>query len=95
VSAARMLAEASIRGIESLPGAGRKIQTHRPTRDITLEADALGRTQRRTYHPCRRVPLPPRGPPVASLPRRGEIMQQPRRGRCDSPQRGYGGSLPR
>ncbi len=54
MSAARMLAEASIRGIESLLGAGRKIPTHRPTRDITLEADTLGRTQRRTDHPCRR-----------------------------------------
>ncbi len=53
MSAARMLAEASIRRIESLPGAGRKIPTHRPTRDITLEADALGRTQRRIDHPCR------------------------------------------
>ena len=52
--AVRMLAEASIRRIESLPGAGRKIPTHRPTRDTTLEVDALGRTQRRTGHPCRR-----------------------------------------
>jgi hypothetical protein len=54
VSAARMLAEASIRRIESPPGAGRKIPTHRPTRNITPEADALGWTQRRTGHPCRR-----------------------------------------
>ncbi len=54
MSAVRVLAEASIRRIESLPGAGRKIPTHRPTRDITLEADALGGTQRRIDHPCRR-----------------------------------------
>ena len=53
VSAVRMLAEASIRRIESLPGAGRKIPTHRPTQDINLEADTLGRTQRRIDHPCR------------------------------------------
>ncbi len=50
MSSVRMLAEASIRRIESLPGAGRKIPTHRPTQDITPEADALGRTD----HPCRR-----------------------------------------
>jgi hypothetical protein len=54
VSAVRMLAEASIRRIESLPGAGKKIPTHRPTRATTLEEDALGRTQRRTGPPCRR-----------------------------------------
>jgi hypothetical protein len=41
------------------------------------------------------VPLPPRGPSAAPPPRRGESMQQPRWDRCDSPQRGYGGSLPR
>ena len=54
MSAVRMLAEASIRRNESLPGAGNKIPTHRPTRDTTLEADACGRMQRRTGHPCRR-----------------------------------------
>jgi hypothetical protein len=59
VSAVRMLAEASIRRIESLldrepPGAGKKIPTHRPTRDTTLEADALGQMQRRTGHLCHR-----------------------------------------
>jgi hypothetical protein len=54
VPAVRMLAEASVRRIESLPGAGKKISTHQPTRDITLEADALGRTRRQTGHPCRR-----------------------------------------
>jgi hypothetical protein len=37
-----MLAEASIRRIESLPGAGRKIPTHQPVRDISLGADAIG-----------------------------------------------------
>jgi hypothetical protein len=40
----RTLAEASIRRIESLPGAGKKIPTHRPMRDISLGADALWRT---------------------------------------------------
>ncbi len=54
MSVVRMSAEASIRRIESLPGAGKKIPIHRPTRDITLEANARGRTQRRTGHPCRR-----------------------------------------
>jgi hypothetical protein len=96
VSSVRMLAEAPIRRIKSLPGAGRKIPTHRPTRDITPEADALGSD--RPPMPPRHsasVPLPPRGPPVVPLPRRGESMQQPRRDRYDSPQRGYGGSLPR
>jgi hypothetical protein len=37
-----MLAEASIRRIGNLLGAGMKIPTHRPTRITTLEADALG-----------------------------------------------------
>ncbi len=54
MSAVRMSAEASIGRIESPPGAGKKIPTHRPTRDTTLEEDARGRTQRRTGHPCRR-----------------------------------------
>ncbi len=54
MSAVRMLAEASIRRIENLLGAGKKIPTHRPTRDTTLEADALGRTRRQTGHTCRR-----------------------------------------
>ncbi len=54
MSAVRMLAEASIRRIRSLPGAGMKIPTHQPTWVTTLEADALGRTRRRTGHPCRR-----------------------------------------
>jgi hypothetical protein len=54
VPAVRLLAEASIRRIESLPGAGRKIPTHRPMRDISLGADALGRTLRRADHSCRR-----------------------------------------
>ncbi len=52
--AVRMSAEASIRRIESLPGAGRKIPTHQPVRDISLGADALGQTLRRADHPCRR-----------------------------------------
>jgi len=54
VPAVRTSAVASIMRIESLPGAGRKIPTHQPTRDITPEADVLGRTRRRTGHPCRR-----------------------------------------
>jgi hypothetical protein len=54
VSAVRMLAEASIRRIESLPGAGREIPTHQPMRDISLGADALGRTLRGADHPYRR-----------------------------------------
>jgi hypothetical protein len=54
VSAVRMLAEASIRRIETLTGAGRKIPTHRSMPDINLGADALGRTQRQADHPCRR-----------------------------------------
>ncbi len=53
MSAVRMLAEASIRRIESLPGAGRKIPGHLPMRDISLGADALGWTLRRADHPCR------------------------------------------
>ncbi len=36
------------RRIESLPGAGRKIPTHQPMQDISLGADALGRTRRQT-----------------------------------------------
>jgi hypothetical protein len=47
------IAEASIRRIESLPGAGRKILTRRPMRDISPGADALGRTPRRADHLCR------------------------------------------
>ncbi len=54
VSAARTLVGASIRRIESLPGAGKKIPTHLPMRDISLGADALGRTPRRADHLCRR-----------------------------------------
>ena len=54
MSAVRMLAKASIRRIGNLLGAGKKIPTLRPMRVTTLEADALGRTQRRTGHPCRR-----------------------------------------
>ncbi len=53
MSAVRMLVETSIRRIENLPGAGRKIPTHRPVRDISLRADALGRTLRQVDHPCR------------------------------------------
>jgi hypothetical protein len=49
-----MLAEAPIRRIESLPGAGKKIPTHRPMQDISLGADALGRTLGRADHLCRR-----------------------------------------
>jgi hypothetical protein len=52
VSAVRMSAEASIRRIESLPGAGRKIPTHQLMRDISLGADALGRVLQRADHPC-------------------------------------------
>ena len=52
--AVRMLAEASIRRIESLPGAGKKIPTQQPMRDISLGADALERTPRRADHLCRR-----------------------------------------
>jgi hypothetical protein len=44
VSAVRILAEASIRRIRNLLGAGKKIPTHRPMRVTTLEADDLGRT---------------------------------------------------
>ncbi len=55
MSAARMLAEASIRRIESLPGAGKKILTHRLMQDTSLGADALGRTLRRADHLCHRT----------------------------------------
>jgi hypothetical protein len=54
VPAVRTSAVASIRTIESLPGAGRKIPTHRLTRDTSLGADTVGRTPRRTDHLCRR-----------------------------------------
>ncbi len=54
MSAVRMPAEASIRRIESLPGAGKKILTHRPMQDISLGADALGRTLRQADHLYRR-----------------------------------------
>ncbi len=54
MSAARTSAEASIRRIESLPGAGKKIPTHQLMRDISLGAGALGRTLRRADHLCRR-----------------------------------------
>ena len=50
----RTSAIASIMRIESLPGAGKKIPTHRPMQDISLGADALGRTLRRADHLCRR-----------------------------------------
>jgi hypothetical protein len=95
VSAVRMSAEASIRRIKSLPGVGRKIPTHRSTRTISLGADAAADRPPMLPRHSASVLLPPRGPPVAPLPRRGESMQQPRRDRYDSPQRGYGGSLPR
>jgi hypothetical protein len=54
VLAVRMLAEAPIRRIESLPGVGKKIPTHRPMQDISLGADAFGRMLRRGDHLCRR-----------------------------------------
>jgi hypothetical protein len=41
------------------------------------------------------APLPPMGPQGVPPPRRGESMQQPRRGRYDSPPRDYGGSVPK
>jgi hypothetical protein len=53
VPAVRTSVGASIRRIESLPGAGRKIPTHRPTRDTSLGADTVGWTPRRTDHLCR------------------------------------------
>jgi hypothetical protein len=49
-----MSVEASIRRIESLPDAEKKIPIHRPMQDISLGADALGRTPRRADHLCRR-----------------------------------------
>jgi hypothetical protein len=98
VSAARMSAEVSIRRNESLPGAEMKIPTHQPTQDPgggRPWADvAADRPPMPPWHSAS-VPLPPREPPVSPLPRRGKSMQQPRRDRHDSPQRGYGGSLPR
>ena len=54
VSAVRTSAGASTRRMESLPGAGRKIPTHQPMRDISLGADALRQTLRRADHLCRR-----------------------------------------
>ncbi len=54
MSAVRISAGVSIRRIGSLLAAGRRTPTHRPTRVTTLEVDALGRTRRRTGHPCRR-----------------------------------------
>ena len=50
--AARTSAVASIMRIESLPGAGKKIPTHRPMPNISLGADALGRAPRRADHLC-------------------------------------------
>ncbi len=41
------------------------------------------------------APLPPRGPQGVPPPRRSESMQQPRRGRYDSPPWGYGGAVQR
>ncbi len=51
---ARTRGGALTRRIESLPGAGEKIPTHQPARDISLGTDDLGWTLRRTDHPCRR-----------------------------------------
>ncbi len=52
--AVRTSAVASIMRIESLPGAGKKIPTHRLMPNISLGADALGRTPRWADHLCRR-----------------------------------------
>jgi hypothetical protein len=46
VPAVRTSAVASIMRIESLPGAGKKIPTHRLMQDISMGADTLGRTPR-------------------------------------------------
>ena len=52
--AVRTSAVASIMRIESRPGAGKKILTHRLMQDISMGADTLGRTPRRADHLCRR-----------------------------------------
>jgi hypothetical protein len=54
VPAVRTSAVASIMRIESLPGAGKKIPTNRPMPNISLGANALGRTPRRADYLCRR-----------------------------------------
>jgi hypothetical protein len=76
VSAGRTLAEASIRRIGSLLGAGMKNPTHRPMRVTTLEADAAAdRPPMPPWH-IASVPLPPRGLPSVPLPRQlpGSIL---------------------